>query len=274
MEKHKLSPRTKKILSSSMKQLVKKKGQGKSKEALEERKKVYTYHKLPSDVEHIIEKLVNKEKTAAQHIQRTFRRKVLKLDRFGTYRKGSKQTTEAMRIQLYDAYATPGYKLNEFLKIVKELVNSEENKIKYIIDNLKIQLLKKLCNTNHNLQNADINAIYEHLYITYPNSGYELNNFLKKVEEVVNIEKENSPITNYNPKIKYIIDNLERPLLIKIYNKTWDLDNHEEDPQHKGNPMYFPDGVGKKAKKTKKTKRRKNIRKRIKKTRKKVIKKN
>ena len=44
------------------KRIIKKKGKGKSKEALEERKKVYEHHKLPSDVEHIIEDFVYKEK--------------------------------------------------------------------------------------------------------------------------------------------------------------------------------------------------------------------
>tara|TARA_B100000035_G_scaffold289936_1_gene276692 strand:+ start:12181 stop:12930 length:750 start_codon:yes stop_codon:yes gene_type:complete len=44
------------------KRIIKKKGKGKSKEALKERKKIYLHHKLPSDVEHIIEDFVYKEK--------------------------------------------------------------------------------------------------------------------------------------------------------------------------------------------------------------------
>jgi len=61
-------------------------------------------------------------------------------------------------------------------------------------------------------------------------------------------------------KIKFLIDNLSRPLLQILYNNSWDFDeddeNDEEDPRYIDNSMFFPQSNrgGKKSKKTRKRK--------------------
>lgn len=58
-------------------------------------------------------------------------------------------------------------------------------------------------------------------------------------------------------KIKFLINNLSRPLLENLYNKSNRFDeNDEEDPRYIDNTMFFPQSTrgGKKSKKTRKRK--------------------
>ena len=75
-------------------------------------------------------------------------------------------------------------------------------------------------------------AMRRQLYYVY---GNQLREFLiKDLYHIINKEQG----TDLD-KIKYLFDNLERPLLEKIYNYTWSLENDEEDRIHINNPMYF-----------------------------------
>ena len=78
-------------------------------------------------------------------------------------------------------------------------------------------------------------AMRRQLYSAYANPGDRLHYFLlNTLYPRINSEERSEP-----DKIKYLLDNLERPLLEKIYNHTWDLENVEEDIEHIRNPMYF-----------------------------------
>ena len=137
----------------------------------------------------------------AKHIQRTFRTR----NKHAIYRKGSKMTKNAMRRQLYNAYANPGNIINDTFNTINRI----------LVD-------------DYNLEANDDNQI----------------------------ERRNSAI-------RYIIDNLERPLLEKLYNYTWVLQDDEEDVNHLQNPMYFQqNNAGKKyknkSKKMKKSKMKKS----------------
>lgn len=128
-----------------------------------------TLKQLPSPI------LQTAKSELARHIQRTFRNR----NYHATYRKGSKMTKNAMRRQLYNAYANPGDTFDKF------------------IDNFTI--MYKLTD-----------GFYDH------------------------------KVLSQQEKIKRFIDNLERPLLEKLYNYTWVLQDDEEDVNHLENPMYFP----------------------------------
>ena len=148
-----------------------------------------TLKQLPSPV------LQTAKKELATHIQRTFRNK----NYHATFRKGNKMTKNAMRRQLYNAYANPGDIFNEFIKDFIVMYNLTD-------------------------------------------------------------EFSNNVALSEPEKIKRFIDNLERPLLEKLYNYTWDLEKDEEDATHIRNSTYFPQttGRGKKLnKKTRKSKKRK-----------------
>ena len=128
-----------------------------------------TLKQLPSPI------LQTAKSELARHIQRTFRNR----NYHATYRKGSKMTKNAMRRQLYNAYANAGDTFDRF------------------IDNFTIMY----------------NII----------DGFSNYRGLSDQE-----------------KIRRFIDNLERPLLEKLYNYTWVLYDDEEDVNHLQNPMYFP----------------------------------
>lgn len=128
-----------------------------------------TLKRLPSPI------LQTAKSELATHIQRTFRNR----NYHATYRKGSKMTKNAMRRQLYNAYANPGDTFDSFIN--------------------NFTIMYKLTD------------------------GFSDHKVLSQQE-----------------KIKQFIDNLERPLLEKLYNYTWTLENDEEDLNHLGNPIYFP----------------------------------
>ncbi len=65
--------------------------------------------------------------------------------------------------------------------------------------------------------------------------GDNLNSFLNFLKRVINTN-----ISNNQQQIFYLINNLERPLLEKIYNNTFGLEDDEEDIDHINNSMYFP----------------------------------
>ena len=72
-------------------------------------------------------------------------------------------------------------------------------------------------------------AMRRQLYSAYANPGDRLHYFLlNTLYPRINSEQRSEP-----DKIKYLLDNLERPLLEKIYNHTWDLENVEEEGQKK-----------------------------------------
>ena len=104
----------------------------------------------------------------------------------------------------------------------------------------------------HGISSAAMNA----------NPGNQLEQFLINVFYPLINEEEGTD----QDKIKYLFDNLERPLLEKIYNYTWSLENDEEDINHINNSMYFTQpevspttsSGGKKTKKKTKKKQRKN----------------
>ncbi len=88
-------------------------------------------------------------------------------------------------------------------------------------------------------------AMRRQLHSAYANPGNNINDILNIVNELVvdeyNLEQINeNQIIHMQSAIKYIIDNLERPLLEKLYNSTWNLQYDEEDKIHIKNPMYFP----------------------------------
>ena len=128
-----------------------------------------TLKQLPSPV------LQTAKSELARHIQRTFRNR----NYHATYRKGSKMTKNAMRRQLYNAYANAGDRFDRFINDFITMYN--------IIDGF----------SNHK-------------------------------------------VLSDREKIRRFIDNLERPLLEKLYNFTWVLQDDEEDVNHLQNPMYFP----------------------------------
>ena len=128
-----------------------------------------TLKQLPSPV------LQTAKSELARHIQRTFRNR----NYHATYRKGSKMTKNAMRRQLYNAYANAGDTFDRFINDFITMYN--------IIDGF---------------------------------SNYR--------------------VLSDQEKIRRFIDNLERPLLEKLYNFTWVLQDDEEDVNHLQNPMYFP----------------------------------
>lgn len=159
----------------------------------------------PTTLKRIPSYILNQGKNElAKHIQRTFRNK----NYYTTYRKGSKMTKNAMKRQLYKAYAKPG-------NIIKTDILKKINRI--LVD-------------DYSLENNDENQI-----------------------------------ERKNLAIKFIIDNMERPLLEKIYNYTWNLNDVEEDEAHITNDTYFPQNRGgNKSKKLSKNKSKKNKSKKIK----------
>lgn len=83
-----------------------------------------------------------------------------------------------------------------------------------------------------------VSAMRRQLYSAYANPGDRLHYFLlNTLYPIINSETQGP--RDGPDKIKYLLDNLERPLLEKIYNHTWDLENVEEDIEHIGNPVYF-----------------------------------
>lgn len=148
-----------------------------------------TLKQLPSPV------LQTAKKELATHIQRTFRNK----NYHATFRKGKKMTKNAMRRQLYNAYANPGDIFNEFIKDFIVMYNLTD-------------------------------------------------------------EFSNNVVLSEPEKIIRFIDNLERPLLEKLYNYTWDLEQDEEDATQMQNSMYFPQTTRGGIKVNKKTRKAKKLR--------------
>ena len=105
-------------------------------------------------------------------------------------------------------------------------------------------------------------AMRRQLYNAYANPGNIINDTLNTINRILvddyNLEADDdNQIERRNSAIRYIIDNLERPLLEKVYNYTWYSHNDEEDPNYINNPMYFQqNNAGKKSKnKSKKLKK-------------------
>lgn len=78
----------------------------------------------------------------------------------------------------------------------------------------------------------------------YANPGKNIYDILNKVNKILvdeyNLEGiDENKINRVKSAIRYIIDNLQRPLLEKLYNITWNLQDDEEDIAHINNPMYF-----------------------------------
>jgi len=96
--------------------------------------------------------LMKGQNEMAKHIQRRYRSR----NRYATYRKGSKMTKKTMQIQLINGYAfNPERQDNAFIRMLHDflhmfnIVNNEQsdaNKIKYFINNLKRPLLEELYN--------------------------------------------------------------------------------------------------------------------------------
>tara|TARA_Y100000591_G_C21853784_1_gene713473 strand:+ start:4680 stop:5168 length:489 start_codon:yes stop_codon:yes gene_type:complete len=85
------------------------------------------------------------------------------------------------------------------------------------------------------------NAMRRQLYNTYANPGVTFDSFIDDFTIMYNLidEFSNYQVLSQQEKIKRFIDNLERPLLEKLYNYTWVLQDDEEDVTHIQNPMYF-----------------------------------
>lgn len=59
-------------------------------------------------------------------------------------------------------------------------------------------------------------------------------------------------------RIKFLINNFNRPLLIKVYDYAYDTEDREETREHLNNPMYFPQNTNVRATgKKQKTKKKK-----------------
>lgn len=109
-------------------------------------------------------------------------------------------------------------------------------------------------------------AMRRQLYSAYANPGNNINDILNQVNKLLvdeyKLEQDDeNKINRKNSAIRYVIDNLERPLLEKLYNITWGLQDDEEDAVHINNPMYFPKNIAgiksrKRLKKRRPTKRR------------------
>jgi len=87
-------------------------------------------------------------------------------------------------------------------------------------------------------------AMRRQLHSAYANPFNNINDILNKVNKLLvdeyNLEADDeNQINRRNSAIRYIIDNLERPLLEKLYNITWDLQDDEEDRVHINNLTYF-----------------------------------
>ena len=90
-------------------------------------------------------------------------------------------------------------------------------------------------------------AMRRQLYNEYENTNRTFREFLADFQVMFNIFDNRE--SEYN-KIKYFIDNLERPLLEKLYNFTFVVDDDEEDTTHINNPIYFQQNIaGNKSKK-------------------------
>jgi len=109
-------------------------------------------------------------------------------------------------------------------------------------------------------------AMRRQLHSAYANPVNNIYDVLNKVNKLVvdeyNLEEiDENQINRRKSAIRYIIDNLERPLLEKLYNITWKLQDDEEDVVHINNPMYFSRNIAgiksrKRLKKRRPTKRR------------------
>jgi len=86
------------------------------------------------------------------------------------------------------------------------------------------------------------NAMRRQLYNAYANAGDTFDRFINHFITMYNIIDgfSNYMVLSDQEKIRRFIDNLERPLLEKLYNYTWVLQDDEEDVNHLQNPMYFP----------------------------------
>ena len=87
-------------------------------------------------------------------------------------------------------------------------------------------------------------AMRRQLDSAYANPGNDINDIFNIVNRLLvneyNLEEiDENYINRKKSAIRYIIDNLERPLLEKLYNNTWGLQDDEEDRLHKNNPTYF-----------------------------------
>jgi hypothetical protein len=128
----------------------------------------------------------------------------------------------------------------------------------YVLDPAKNELAKHIQRTYRNKNyhatyrkgsKMTKNAMQRQLYNAYANPGNNINDILNTINRILvndyNLENADAnQIERRNLAIKYIIDNLERPLLEKVYNITWDLYNTEEDETHITNPTYFPQNTG------------------------------
>ena len=76
-------------------------------------------------------------------------------------------------------------------------------------------------------------AMQRQLYSVYANENNLIGDILNIISEILEKEYNLTDVRNedffYNRTlaIKYIINNLKRPLLEKIYNYTWELENDE-----------------------------------------------
>jgi hypothetical protein len=128
----------------------------------------------------------------------------------------------------------------------------------YVLDPAKNELAKHIQRTFRNKNyhatyrkgsKMTKNAMRRQLYNIYANPGNNINDMLNTINRILvddyNLENnDENQIERRNLAIKYIIDNLERPLLEKVYNYTWYLHDAEEDETHINNPTYFPQNTG------------------------------
>lgn len=86
------------------------------------------------------------------------------------------------------------------------------------------------------------NAMRRQLYNAYANPGDTFDRFINNFMLMYNITDRfsNYAVLSEQQKIRRFIDNLERPLLEKLYNYTWGLQDDVEDATQMQNPMYFP----------------------------------
>ena len=86
------------------------------------------------------------------------------------------------------------------------------------------------------------NAMRRQLYNAYANPGDTFDRFINNFMLMYNITDRfsNYAVLSEQQKIRRFIDNLERPLLEKLYNYTWGLQDDVEDATQMKNPMYFP----------------------------------
>ena len=126
--------------------------------------------------------LMKGQNEMAKHIQRRYRTR----NRYATYRKASKMTKKTMQIQLINGYAfNPQRQDNAFMRMLDDFVHmfnmvndgqSDSNKIKFFINNLKRPLLEELYDYTFQTNNdeEDSRHIDNPMYFNQPpttNSG-------------------------------------------------------------------------------------------------------